>query len=211
MSKAIYLIDPGHGGIVDGKYVTPGKRSPKFEDGTQLFEGVYNRDVAKKLVAKLIAANIDHYVVVPDNRDMPLQERVNLANNKVKSLNKKGVYISIHGDAAGDGIEFHPASGISVFTSKGQTDSDVFASIMISNLKKVFGSEIKWRTDDTDGDPDKEENFYVLKNTIMSAVLIESGFFTNKEECKKMLGDKWKDDVALSIFNSILEWEKLIV
>jgi len=43
------IIDNGHGGIVNGEYVTNGKRSPVWDDGTQLFEGVWNRQVAKKI------------------------------------------------------------------------------------------------------------------------------------------------------------------
>ena len=42
MSKYLYIFDPGHGGLVDGKYQTAGKRSPKFADGKVLFEGVNN-------------------------------------------------------------------------------------------------------------------------------------------------------------------------
>ena len=34
------LLDAGHGGMVNGNYVTPGKRSPKWNDLPQLFEGV---------------------------------------------------------------------------------------------------------------------------------------------------------------------------
>jgi len=48
MSKFHVYLDNGHGGIVDGQYCTPGKRSPKFEDGSQLFEGVYNREIPVK-------------------------------------------------------------------------------------------------------------------------------------------------------------------
>ena len=41
-SKYLWLFDNGHGGIIDGVYQTAGKRSPKWEDGTQLFEGEFN-------------------------------------------------------------------------------------------------------------------------------------------------------------------------
>ena len=39
MSQYTWLLDPGHGGIIDGVYQTAGKRSPKFPDGSVLYEG----------------------------------------------------------------------------------------------------------------------------------------------------------------------------
>ena len=35
------ILDPGHG------FNTEGKRSPVWEDGTQLFEWEFNRDIAR--------------------------------------------------------------------------------------------------------------------------------------------------------------------
>lgn len=207
MSKYIYLIDYGHGGLIGGKYVTPGKRSPKFDDGSVLYEGVNNRDNGHRLMTELKLLNINYIDIVNSNQDIPLSKRVETANKIGKT--KACVYISIHSDAAGDGINWHPASGISVYTSKGQTKSDIFASIVIDELENQFGNTVKWRKDNTDGDEDKEENFYVLANTSMPAILIEAGFHTNKEETKKMLTEEWKDSLIEAIVNSIQKWEKL--
>lgn len=209
MSKYVYLLDPGHGGIVNGEYVTSGKRSPKFPDGVQLFEGVYNREVVANLKLLLDHHKIEYIDVVNSQTDVSLGVRVKKANEIHMQGYKPCVYISFHGDAAGDGIQWHQASGISVFTSKGQTKSDVFAALVIDSLEEKFGNSTKWRKDTTDGDEDKEENFYVLRETLMSAILIESGFMTNKEECTKMMGDEWKEMVAEAVCDAILKWEKL--
>ena len=48
-SKYTWILDNGHGGVIDGVYQTKGKRSPKFENGDVLYEGVFNRRVVKKL------------------------------------------------------------------------------------------------------------------------------------------------------------------
>ena len=52
MSKFIWLLDSGHGGLDPdtGKYVTPGKRSPVWNDGSQYFEGVGNRDIVRRIL-----------------------------------------------------------------------------------------------------------------------------------------------------------------
>jgi len=47
--KFIYLLDAGHGGLIDGKYTTAGKRSPIWDDDSVYYEGVGNRDIRKKL------------------------------------------------------------------------------------------------------------------------------------------------------------------
>lgn len=39
-------------------------------------------------------------------------------------------------------------------------------------------------------------NFYVLKNTNMPAILIEHGFYTNKEECEKLKNDTFRQKCA---------------
>lgn len=206
-SKYKYLIDAGHGGLVDGKYVTPGKRSPKFDSGYVLYEGVNNRDNMHRLITALQLIGIDCIDIVNSNCDISLPRRVEAAN--IEGKKKPCVYISIHSDAAGDGISWHPASGISVYTSKGQTKSDIFASLVIDELESQFKDSVKWRKDTTDKDEDKEENFYVLANTTMPAILIEAGFHTNQVEAARMLTEEWKDKLITAIVNAILKYEKI--
>lgn len=205
MSKFTYILDPGHGGIVNRQYVTPGKRSPKFDDGSQLFEGVNNRDIVKRLMTAMEAEDIKCIDIVASEQDVALVTRVERANNL--SRTKPCIYISIHSDANGDGVNWDKASGMSVYTSEGQTKSDEFAQLVIDELQENFKDTVKWRTDSTDKDEDKEENFYVLKNTNCPAILCELGFHTNKEEATKMLTADWKNKIVLSIIYAIKKFE----
>ena len=50
MSRYTWLLDPGHGGFIDGVYQTAGKRSPEFPDGSRLYEGEFNRDVVSRIM-----------------------------------------------------------------------------------------------------------------------------------------------------------------
>jgi len=199
MSKFTYIIDPGHG------TATPGKRSPKFDDGSVLMEGVNNRDIARRLIIALESEDIKCIDIVASTLDVSLKTRVIRANNLAKA--KPCVYISIHSDAAGDGVNWHPASGMSVYTSVGQTKSDEFAQLVIDELQENFKDSVKWRTDNSDKDEDKEEDFYVLKNTNCPAILCEFGFHTNKEEATKMLTDDWKNKIVVSIIYAIKKFE----
>jgi N-acetylmuramoyl-L-alanine amidase len=199
------LIDSGHGGMINNVYQTAGKRSPKWTDLPQLFEGVQNREIAALLKTKLTAAGIGFTDVVGSNADISLKARVAKANS-IYAKNKTAVYISIHADAAGNGNEDHPATGISVFTSPGQTKSDILAEEVYQVLDYKFGNSTKKRTDITDGDSDKEANFYVLTATACPSILCELGFMTNRKECELMQTTKWKEDCAQSIFEGIINY-----
>ena len=207
MKDTLFIIDPGHGGIINGvNQSKDGKYSPVMENGKRFYEGVNNRDNAKRLINHLSAIGIESVDITGgSDLDIPLVKRV-MAANKI-GANRKSVYISIHSDAQGNGNEWQPASGISVYTSKGQTKSDIFATMLIEELQHEFKSDVKWRQDNQDGDPDKEENFYVLKQTSMPAVLIEAGFHTNKDEVKKMMSEDWKIKLVNAITNACLRWE----
>ena len=52
------LLDNGHGEN------TPGKRSPKWSDGSQLFEWEYAREIAKGVYNQLRAKGIDAELLV---------------------------------------------------------------------------------------------------------------------------------------------------
>ncbi len=208
MSKYLYLFDAGHGGLINGSYQTAGKRSPKFDDGTILYEGVNNRDNVRRIMNQLTQMGIECKDIVNSHADIRLSDRVQIANELNKT--RKCIYISVHSDGAGDGILWHEASGISVYTSPGQTKSDIIAALVIDALADNFGNTVKWRKDISDNDEDKEENFYVLKETVMPSILLELGFHTNKNEAKRMLTDEWKNKVVSSIVTSIQKWERMM-
>jgi N-acetylmuramoyl-L-alanine amidase len=167
MMMKYILLDNGHGND------TPGKRSPVWSDGAQLFEYEFNRAIVNGVIQELAKVNIPVIKLVPELNDVELSERVRRANMY------DGLFISIHSNAGG-------GSGCEIFTSKGQTQSDKFEPIFKQEYEKIFKGE-KYRTDFSDGDSDKEADFYVLKNTKMPALLIECFFMDTETECKKYL------------------------
>lgn len=195
------FLDPGHGGVVDGTYVTAGKRSPLWPDGTQLFEGVFNRRVVEKIKFYLSSFEIDYLDVVNSNYDVQLTKRVFKANEEAKKT-PDCIYVSIHANAGPDS-----ATGYEIYTSHGQTKSDTLATKIAAEFAKL-DPEAKIRMDKTDGDVDKEEHFYVLDKTIVPAVLIESGFMTNYDECKKLMSEEYQEIIAKSTAQGVLEYYK---
>ena len=179
--KKTWLLDNGHGGEINGQYVTPGKRSPEWEDGTQYFEGIGNRNIVNIIACRLAELGIAHLIITPEQTDLSLKVRVARANAHHK-LYPNCVLVSVHSD----GFSSESAHGWSVWTSKGETKSDPIATKFMESCKAVFPKEKK-RTDSRDGDPDQESQFYILKNTNCPAILTENFFHTNKHECKEIL------------------------
>lgn len=182
------ILDFGHGGMLNGKYQTKGKRSPKWADGTQLFEGVFNRGVGSKLARLLDWDDISFEILVPEQTDVPLNERVRRANKMYKKR-KDSILISIHAN----GFSKESANGFEVFTSRGETKSDEYAKIIHSTYVDKI-KEIKDRGI-------KEAGFAMVKRTNCPAVLIECGFMTNYDECQFLLNNEYR--IARAIFEGI--------
>lgn len=207
MNKYTWLLDAGHGGLIKGKYVTPGKRSPEWEDGTpQLFEGVFNRAVRASLIHMLVrmpsGGDIGYFILNDGDKDIGLTERVKLAN-KYHKQHGNCVLLSIHGNAGG-------GTGFEVFTSPGETASDPIATVFCEEIMKEFPSH-KFRPDYSDKDPDKEAPFYLLKKSNCPALLTENLFMDRLEDCKFMASIEGQQRIALAHFNAMKRVEGLPV
>ena len=179
----LILLDPAHG------HNTPGKRSP---DG-KLLEYAYTRELARQIVKILQSRDYDAELLVPEDDDIPLSERVRRTNAHCQSLGKSNVIlISLHLNAAGDGTKWMNATGWSCYTCKGQTESDRLADSLYKAAEQILENQVI-RTDYArDGDPDWEENFYILRHSLCPAVLVEQFFMDNKKDLAYLISDEGK-------------------
>lgn len=208
--KYHWLLDNGHGGVVNGVYTTcpnydasnPStfKKMYVHPDGTKIYEGEFNRLVVNRIAKKLKNKGIDYTVLVPEKEDVSLKERVRRANSHY-AIDRSCVFISIHGNAFNT-----KAHGLEVFTSVGQTKSDAIAERFINEAETMFPNKAI-RVDLTDGDKDKEANFYVLRKTNCPAILTENFFFDNLEEAKFMLSEEGLEKIAQYHVNAIIQIE----
>lgn len=179
------MLDAGHG------FNTSGKRSP---DGMQEYE--FNRVVAnyaKQLLETY--QNTKVYFAHSDSRDVPLQERTNSANKLDVDL-----YVSIHANAYGS--TWNDASGIEtyVYPSRPKISVEVAQKIQKHLISDTGRKNRGVKTAD----------FHVLRETDMDAVLIESGFMTNREEASLLRTDSYRKKVAGAIVKGIAEQFKLV-
>lgn len=193
--KRLILIDCGHGNVYCGNYQTPGKRSPVWADGSQLFEGELNRAVGLRLTEYLVKWDIPYAFIMDWNSDTTLRSRKVRANKYAKAYNC--FLLSIHSNAGG-------GKGFEAFTWPGTTDSDFFADIIYEEFIKEF-PDVRLRSDWSDGDYDKEERFYILGSK-PPAVLVEAFFMDNEEEYRKYLStSQGRDRIARAYAMAIKE------
>ena len=168
----IILLDNGHGSD------TPGKQSP---DGF-FREYAYNRFLASEIHERLTALGLDSRFLVPEREDIPLPERCRRANAFCEQFGSDQVILlSLHVNAAGNGQQWLKARGWSCYTTRGETKADALASFLYEAAKTHLPG-MRLRTDYTDGDPDQEENFYILRYSRCPAVLTENLFMDNRQD-----------------------------
>lgn len=181
----IVCLDAGHG------INTAGKRSP---DGT-LLEYEFNRDVVNRTKKILEKHDVKVILTCLDDNDVSLKERCDIANKA-----KADLFASFHANALStedeDGnLIFNSASGWEIYViSKGGKAEQLAKKIH----KYSQGLGLKDRGI-------KVGNFQVLRDTNMPAVLIEHGFYTNKEECEKLKSDSFRQRCAEADAKGILE------
>ena len=191
------LIDNGHG------IQTKGKRSP---DGT-LLEYAYTRELARRIVSILQSRGYDSELLVPEDDDIPLSERVRRTNAHCQALGKSNVIlISLHLNAAGDGTKWMNATGWSCYTCKGQTESDRLADCLYKAAEQILKNQVI-RTDYTrDGDPDWEENFYILRHSLCPAVLTENFFMDSLYDRDFLLNEAGKQAIVDTHIEGIIKY-----
>lgn len=189
------LIDNGHGAN------TPGKRSP---DG-RLREYAYAREIAGRVVFELRKKGIDAEQIVKEEVDVPLSERCRRVNEYKAS---EAILISIHCNAAGGGSTWMQARGWEAWTSMGQTKADKLATCLYEAAEKYLPG-MKIRKDITDGDPDKESGFYILKHTKCPAVLTENLFQDNRTDVDFLLSEAGKCAIVDLHVNGIVNYLSL--
>ena len=196
------LIDNGHG------IQTKGKRSP---DGT-LLEYTYTRELARQIVKILKSRGYDSELLVPEDDDIPLSERVRRVNEicltyepscPTPTGHPDVILISLHINAAGDGTKWMNATGWSCYTCKGQTESDRLADCLYKAAEQILKNQVI-RTDYArDGDPDWEENFYILRHSLCPAVLVEQFFMDNKKDLAYLISDEGKRNLIDVIVSGV--------
>lgn len=193
----LILVDNGHG------VNTPGKCSP---DG-KFREYKWNREIAHEVVAELKKRGYCAELLVTEDIDISLAERVKRANNKCNQLGTENVLLlSVHVNAAGNG-QWLNAKGWSCFTSKGLTKSDKIADELYKVAEKLMPNRTM-RKEYSDGDADWEAGFYILKNTKCPAVLTENFFMDNRDDLAYLTSAEGRKAIIATHVEGVINYIK---
>lgn len=208
----IILIDNGHGSNTEKN----GKFSPlldetikvdkEFTNGGRFREWKYNRVISRMIVDKLVSMGYDARLVVPEDADASLAERIRRINTICNKNGAKNVLlVSVHSNAKGNGTSWQDAKGWEAYTTKGKTKSDILAEFLYKRAYDNLPGR-KIREDWSDGDRDKEADFYIIKKAYCPAVLTENFFYDNKDDLKYLTSDEGVHGVVRLHIEGIIDF-----
>lgn len=159
-------------------------------------EYAWNRLIASCIVDRLLSLGLDAELLVPEERDISLPERCRRVNAWCRQLGKDNVIvISIHANAAGHGDRWYDATGWCAYTSRGNTRADALATCLYHAAQATLPGH-RLRTDYTDGDPDMEADFYILRHTTAPAVLTENFFMDSHPDYAFLLSPEGQSAIV---------------
>ncbi len=196
-SGDVIVVDPGHGGIDGGT-----------SDGEGLFEKDINLDVGLKLKKELKKEKFN--VIMTREVDESLEKHSKIKASRYKrdlnarktiiDKNKPKVFVSIHVNSS----KKSSARGIQVYYFCTSNEGKKLAECICQSVDKIVYKD--YLEDSSLKAKAIPENFFVLRETESSGVLIEIGFITNAEDKKLLKDNKYKKKVVLAITEGIKEY-----
>lgn len=214
------LIDAGHGGKDPGALKT---YKINGKDVT-IREKDINLKVAKMLYERLHDAYPQKQIILTRSTDvfLTLGERTDIANNVKVGENEAVLFISIHVNSSlnksSSGYEvwyLSPGYRRTVLDKSAVDNDKNLFTIMNSMLEEEYTTEsimiAKFIMDGLQAQIGKEstargiraEEWFVVKNSNMPAVLIELGFVSNQKEALLLNDEKYLKKATLGIYNGI--------
>jgi N-acetylmuramoyl-L-alanine amidase len=171
------VVDPGHGGWDRG-----GLRHVKLPEKTlTLKTSLLLRDKLEEAGLKVVMTReTDVYI--------PLSHRCEIANS-----HDDAIFVSVHYNAA-YGSSGH---GIETYSARGSSKSVPLRNAIHRQLIRRTGARDRYT---------RTAGFYVLRHTKTVAVLVEGGFMSNPREAKKLATDEYREIIAESIAQGILDY-----
>lgn len=178
----LVLLDNGHG--ID----TPGKCSPD----KRLKEYAYTREIVKEIYSQLTKEGIEAYILVPEEKDISLSERVKRANKKYIE-NNQAILISVHCDAAGADGNWHSAKGWSVFVAQNASKNSKKLADCLAEKAEAQNIKVRYQLP---GQSYWVQSLAMCRDTKCPAVLTENLFQDNQEDVNFLLSDEGKQAIV---------------
>lgn len=170
------ILDAGHGGNDSGT----------IEQSTA--EKDINLSIALKMKELLEQKNIQ--VILTRDKDifMELEERTEIAKNEEADL-----FLSIHCNYYEDDSSIR---GLECYYSQDSSDGEYYAEKLIESLEEK--GDILSRNA-------KPAEYFVLKNTNIPSVLVETGYLSNYADRKDLTSQNYQEKLAAELVEGILK------
>lgn len=208
--KKLLILDAGHGGIVNGQYTTQGKKfrwpnpTPEMENfmiGDEWCEGLFNREVAEKVIEASRGHGVDFDIVrlYEEGPDTRLRDRTNIAN-QVFPLYDHVLFLSIHANASSPSISVPGrARGMELFHHPRSAIGKKFAEEIDQGLTALRNRfQITNR-----GVKEPHIRYHVLFATHMPAVIFEAAFFDNRADVEIISKPDYIEQLGKDLIQSV--------
>lgn len=176
------FLDPGHGGK---------------DSGAVGYSGSYEKTIAlsigNKINTLLAREGIETMMSRTADTFPTLGDRTTMANNWGCDL-----FVSLHCNSDGGTGK---AYGIETFHYPGNAIANAIAAVVQKYLIKNTGAYNRGV---------KTADYYVLRETTMSSILIEFGFMTNANEEAKLKADYYQNICAESVKDAVMEYYGIV-
>ena len=174
--EVLVMLDPGHGG-----------RDPGAVGRDGLLEKEINIFIARRIKAQLEQQGIRVAMTRSSDVEVDLQPRVDLAERANATI-----FVSIHANAIS--LSRPEVNGLETYYySSGRS------------LASTIHNSVLRRTDLRDRRV-RQARFYVLRNTSMPAVLVETGFVTGREDAARFQSSAARNQIADAIAAGIVDY-----
>jgi N-acetylmuramoyl-L-alanine amidase len=200
------VLDAGHGFWQHGKYDCGAERSNIYEADIVMAQAKVVKAELESRGIKVVLTrdhDFDKNDAADDRHVKTFKTQTDSLNHRVKIAQKQAkhddvIFISLHADAA-DNKQAH---GIRVHHTPGDTKSADFAKMLVnefnngeSNDKDAVQHDFKAII--------KESKLHVLKYNPVEALLIETGFMTNKKDLARIMSKEDRDNLAEQIADAV--------
>ncbi|MCL2840943.1 MAG: N-acetylmuramoyl-L-alanine amidase [Defluviitaleaceae bacterium] len=184
LSNRVIVLDAGHGGW------DPGMVQNKVE------EKHINLSISQKLQTFLEQGGATVIITRLDDSDLASNKSGDMHVRRViANASHADIFVSIHQNA----FASKKVHGAQAFYFDESGNSQRLATAIQGRLREFADPGNKFKAKSND-------NYFVLKQTEMPAVLVECGFLTNPGERSRLIDDAYQEKIAWSIYLGIIDY-----
>ncbi|MCL2199746.1 MAG: N-acetylmuramoyl-L-alanine amidase [Defluviitaleaceae bacterium] len=184
LSRKIIVLDAGHGGW------DPGKVTGKIEEKN------INLEIAKKLQTYLEQGGATVIVTRLEDKELGKSKQGDMhARRVIANSSHADIFLSIHQNS----YSSSSVHGAQTFYFDQSGNSEKLATAIQNRLCEFVDPSNKFH-------PKANDNYFVLKQTAMPAVLVECGFMTNYNERNKLMDESYQEKIAWGIYLGIVDY-----